>query len=166
MPKGSSTRSSKTAPTIDKETVNRKCREARYKSDFNLLYTKPMRFKDKSKPKPVLKDAIYYREFLNELPTGLRTTAIAWIGIVTKPLAVDFNWRSDRAGDFSPASEGFEHFLNDMGQRPENAILIRINNNKIYCKSNCMWINWREYSYMKKIPASRFTHCRIIRVRE
>lgn len=130
MPKESSTRSSKIVPTI------------------NLL----------SKGKPTPKDAVYYREFLNELPTGLRTTAIAWIGIVTKPLAIDFNWRRER---------GFEHFLNDMGQRPEKAILIRINDNKIYCKSNCMWINWREYSYMnKKIPASRFTHCRIIRVQE
>jgi len=107
----------------------------------------------------ISKDAVYYREFLNELPTALRTTAIAWVGIVSKTnLPVDPMWIGQN---------GFEHFHNDMGLRPENAILVKKNNNKIYCKSNCLWMNWREYSYLnRKIPASRFTHCRIIRVKE
>jgi hypothetical protein len=106
----------------------------------------------------ISKDAVYYREFLNELPTSLRTTAIAWMGIVSKSLPHDPMWAGQN---------GFEHFHNDMGLRPENTILIRKNKNKIFCKSNCMWMNWREYSYLnKKIPASRFTHCRIIRVEE
>ena len=61
--------------------------------------------------------------------------------------------------------DGFVNFVKDMGERPEGAIIVRINKNKIFCKSNCKWINWREYALLnRKIPFSRFTHCRLIRL--
>ncbi len=33
----------------------------------------------------------------------------------------------------------FENFYKDMGEKPENKTLDRIDNNKNYCKSNCKW---------------------------
>ncbi|MCI0417994.1 MAG: hypothetical protein L0312_02030, partial [Acidobacteria bacterium] len=37
-------------------------------------------------------------------------------------------------------SNGFVHFLSDMGQPPLGGSIERKDNNKGYCKSNCIWI--------------------------
>jgi hypothetical protein len=42
--------------------------------------------------------------------------------------------------------ESFELFLEDMGHRPENMSLDRINNNANYCKANCRWATNTEQS--------------------
>lgn len=40
---------------------------------------------------------------------------------------------------YDPAWGSFENFLRDMGVRPQNCTLDRVDNEKGYCKSNCKW---------------------------
>jgi hypothetical protein len=38
----------------------------------------------------------------------------------------------------------FENFLEDMGERPKNLTLDRIENSKGYSKDNCRWVTWKQ----------------------
>ena len=40
--------------------------------------------------------------------------------------------------------KGFENFYKDMGDRPEEKSIDRINNNKGYYKENCRWATWKQ----------------------
>lgn len=95
--------------------------------------------------------------FYNLEKNRLISTSLAWEGIVKNFSSVTPSWTD---------ANGFENFLKDMGERPEGAILVRVNQNKIFCKTNCRWINWREYALLnRKIPIGRFSHNRLIRCR-
>lgn len=43
-----------------------------------------------------------------------------------------------------PDGKGFWNFVEDMGGRPENCTLDRIDNNSDYSKANCKWSNMHE----------------------
>ena len=45
--------------------------------------------------------------------------------------------------------ENFENFFEDMGERPKEMFLDRINTNKNYCKSNCRWVTLKVKSNNK-----------------
>lgn len=48
----------------------------------------------------------------------------------------------------------FENFLEDMGIKPEDHTLDRIDGNGPYCKSNCRWATWSEQNH-NKAPTKR-----------
>lgn len=47
--------------------------------------------------------------------------------------------------------ESFENFLEDMGERPENTSLNRINGAKLYSKENCEWATFSVQAYDQKM---------------
>jgi hypothetical protein len=44
----------------------------------------------------------------------------------------------------------FDNFLGDMGERPENKIIDRLNNDGDYCKENCAWVTYEESAANKR----------------
>lgn len=46
--------------------------------------------------------------------------------------------------------EGYLNFLEDMGQRPENTTLDRVDSEGNYCKENCRWSDKRTQAYNTK----------------
>ncbi len=59
----------------------------------------------------------------------------------------------------------FERFLQDMGERPPNLTLDRIDNNGDYCKENCRWTTIKEqrrnYRQNRLITINGITKCLI-----
>lgn len=58
----------------------------------------------------------------------------------------------------------FEGFLQDMGERPPDMSLDRVDNNGDYCKENCRWANAKEQNrnrgeYNKLITINGITKC-------
>lgn len=59
------------------------------------------------------------------------------------PITVCDRWNIKKGGSF-------ENFLNDMGERPKNKTLDRINNNLGYYKENCKWSTRNEQQRNKR----------------
>jgi hypothetical protein len=51
---------------------------------------------------------------------------------------------------YDPRWEKFENFLEDMGERPDNKTLERVDNTKGYSKSNCKWATYSEQNANKR----------------
>jgi len=56
----------------------------------------------------------------------------------------NFKWYGGRGITVCDSWRQFENFLNDMGERPPNKTLDRIDNNSNYEKSNCRWATHKE----------------------
>ncbi len=56
----------------------------------------------------------------------------------------DFKYYGGRGITYTDDWEKFEGFLKDMGERPEDKTLDRIDNNKSYSKENCKWSTLKE----------------------
>lgn len=65
-----------------------------------------------------------------------------WRGMITRCInsnSTDYHHYGDRDITICDRWLKFENFLKDMGERPSNLTLDRINNNLGYCKENCKW---------------------------
>jgi hypothetical protein len=124
------------------------------RADFSKKYY------DEVKEKPVelsIDARNKFAEILNH-PDYDGTTGIAWAGMFREGYKVCESWSGEN---------GLIVFIADMGNRPEGSILVRKSVHKMFCKSNCLWINWKEFAKLgKKVPAGRFEHCRMLRIEE
>lgn len=75
-------------------------------------------------------------------------TYATWKNMKSRCKATSGHWyRSYKARGISVCSEwynSFETFLKDMGNKPENMTLERINNDLGYSKDNCKWASKKE----------------------
>ncbi len=55
---------------------------------------------------------------------------------------------------------GFENFISDIGLRPENLTLDRIDNSKGYSPDNCRWTSMRVQSINKRLYSNNKSGCK------
>lgn len=66
------------------------------------------------------------------------------------PLAPGYENYGGRGISYTSRWKSFDNFLEDMGERPENLELDRIDVNKSYSKENCKWSNSTDQSFNKR----------------
>ena len=99
----------------------------------------------------------YQRQRAREGQTthGMRrsSTYNSWHGMVSRcknPNHPAFNRYGGRGIQVCDRWLKFEDFYADMGERPDNQSLDRINNNESYCPENCKWSTAKEQNNNKR----------------
>jgi len=84
-----------------------------------------------------------------------------WINLKPKCYNIEHKYYRNYGGkgvivcDRWKGKEGFIHFLEDMGERPEGKVLIRVNSSGNYCPENCKWGLKKEQPSIRKERANQ-----------
>ena len=87
--------------------------------------------------------------------TKVTPTYHSWAGMKARcfnPKHKNFNYYGGRGITVCKRWYKFSNFLNDMGVKPHNLSLDRVNNNGNYCLKNCRWATNKQQANNRRKP--------------
>lgn len=72
------------------------------------------------------------------------TTYKSWAEMKQRCNTVGKKYWHDKGISYQKSWESFVNFWEDMGTKPKNTSLDRIDNNRDYCKENCRWATYKQ----------------------